>query len=90
MEQEYGVKIQLWTDQCSGKIITECFTKYSPGFMCVRRKTHVFGNERHKVCCGLTSILLRAHIVEGKDFPSQRGAKQHQELGNAVGLMLRM
>ena len=52
------------------------------------RNPHLFSNERHTVCCGLTSIYWRAQIVEGKYLPSQRGAKQHQELGKVVGLML--
>ena len=68
----------------------EWFNNYSPGFMCVGINPHTFGNYRHKVCCGPTSILCRAHLVEGKDSPSQRGAKQNQELGKTVGLMLRM
>ena len=39
------------------KIIMEWFNKYSPGFMCVVRKPHLIGNERHTISCGLTSIL---------------------------------
>ena len=35
-------------------------------------------------------IILRAKIAERKYHPSQRGTKQHQELGKTVGLMLRM
>ena len=42
------------------------------------------------IFCGLTSILWKAQIVEGKYPPSHIGAKQHQELGNTVGLVLRM
>ena len=38
----------------------------------------------------MTSILCRGKNVERKYRPSQRGAKQHQELGKTVGLMLRM
>ena len=58
--------------------------------MRVGRKPHTFGNDRHNICCGLTSTLWRAQIVEGKYCLSQRGAKQNQELGNMVGQMLRM
>ena len=72
------------------KIMMEWFNNYSPGFMCVDRKPHPFGNERHTICCGLTSIIWRSQLVEGKYRPSQIGAKQHQELGKTVGLMLRM
>ena len=35
----------------------------------------------------MISILWKSQIVEGRDRPSQRGAKQYQELGNTVGLM---
>ena len=58
--------------------------------MCVGIKPHPFGKERHTICFGFTSIPWREKIVEGEYFPSQRGAKQHHELGNTVGLMLRM
>jgi hypothetical protein len=68
----------------------EWFNKYAPGFMCVGRKPHPFGNERHTICCALTSILWRAQIVEGKDRPQQLGPKEHAQLGATVGLMLRM
>jgi hypothetical protein len=68
----------------------EWFNKYAPGFMCVGRKPHPFGNERHTICCGTTTIMWRAQIVEGKDRPQQRGPKEYNELGKTVGLMLRM
>ena len=32
------------------------FNKYSPGFMCVGRNPHLFGNERHILFFGLVSI----------------------------------
>ena len=54
------------------------------------RKSHLFCNERNWICCGLTLILWRAQIVEGKYCPQQRGAKQHQELGKMVGMVLIM
>ena len=72
------------------KSMMEWFNNYSPVFVCVDRKPHIFGNDRDTVCCGLTSIIWRAPIVEGKYFPSQRGSKQHQEFGKTVGLMLGM
>ena len=66
------------------------FNKYAPGFMCVGSKPHPFGNERHNICCGLTSILWRSKIVEGKYCPQQIGQKGYNELGRMVSLMLRM
>ena len=53
----------------------EWFKKWAPGCMCVGRKTHPFGNERHTSCCALASILWRAQIVEGKDRPNELGGK---------------
>ena len=39
------------------KIMIECYYKFAPGFMCVGRKPYPFGIERHKICCGLTSVF---------------------------------
>ena len=72
------------------RIMVQWFNNYYTGFMCVVRNPHPFGNERHTIFCGLTSILWRKQIVEGEYCPSQIGAKQHQELGKTFGLMLRM
>ena len=70
--------------------VMEWFNKCFPGFMCVGRKPHPFGNERHTISCALTSILWRAQIVKGKDRPTELGKKKWEELGNTVVLMLRM
>ena len=51
------------------KIMTKWFNAYAPVFMCVGGKPTPFGNERHTICCGLTSIFWRANIAEGKYFP---------------------
>ena len=58
------------------KSMMEWFNKWSPGFMCVGRKPHPFGNERHTICCALASILWRAQIVEGKYSPTELGKKK--------------
>ena len=69
----------------------EWFNKYAPGFMCVGRKPHPFGNERHTICRGVTSIYCGEHrLFEGKDRPPQLGPKEGVELGATVGLMLQM
>ena len=78
-----------WINVLDG-IMMEWFNKYAPGFMCVERKPYPFGNERHTISCGLTSILWRAQIVEGKDRPQQIGQREYNELGKTVSLMLRM
>ena len=72
------------------KSMMEWLNKWAPGFMCVGRKPHPFGNERHTICCNLTSILWRAQIVEGKDRPTELGKKKWEELNKTVGPMLPM
>ena len=51
----------------------EWFNKWDPGFTCVRHNPHLFGNEWHTICCALTSILWRSHIMEGKDRRTKIG-----------------
>ena len=68
----------------------EWFNKYAPIFMCVVRKPHPFGNERHTICCSLTSILWSFYIVEGKYHLQQIGKKEYNELGKTLILMLSM
>ena len=77
---------------CLDESMMEWLNQFScPGFMCVGRKPHPFGNERHTICCALSTIMWHAEIVEGKDWPSQFGPKEFNELGGpTVGLMVRM
>ena len=35
-------------------------------------------------------MLWRAHVVEGKDYPSHRGTKQYHGIGKTFVMMLRM
>ena len=58
----------------------EWLNKYCPGFMCVGRKPHPFGNERHTTRCALNSILFGSLIVEGKDRPKELGQKSTASL----------
>ena len=58
--------------------------------MCVGRKPHPFGNERHTICCRLTPIVWRKNIVKGKDRPSQLIPKMHLDIRISFGIMLRM
>ena len=68
----------------------EWFNNWSPGFMCVVRKPHPFGNERNPICCALTSILWRAYIVDGKDRPTKLGPNKREDLGKTIDLMLQI
>lgn len=64
--------------------------KYScPGFMYVPRKPHPFGNEFHTIGCGVSGVLYRMEIVEGKDQPAQH-VPQFSEKGKTAGLLLRL
>jgi Transposase IS4 len=54
----------------------------------VPRKPHPFGNEWHTMCCGLSGLLFRLDLVEGKDSPLERGTPEYQEKGKTVGLLL--
>ena len=68
----------------------EWFNKWDPVFMCIVRKPYPFGNERHTICYAVTSILWRAHTMEGKDRSNQISKNKWEELGNTVGIILRM
>ena len=72
------------------KSMMEWLNKYCPDFMCVGRKPHPFGNERHTISCAFTSILFRALIVEGNDRSKEFGPKKYSNFGKIVGLMLQM
>ena len=55
----------------------EWFNKYEPRIMCVGHKPNPFRNERHTICYGLTCILWRAQISEGKFFSQQLCQKEY-------------
>ena len=40
------------------------------------KKPHPFGNEYHSICCGVTGIMFRVDLVEGKDRPRERPLPQ--------------
>ena len=78
-----------WTNVLN-HIMMEWYNKFAPGFICVRRKPHYFGNEFHTTCCGLTSILWRAQIFEWKNIPAHLGPKINSEHRRTVGLMIQV
>ena len=80
---------------CLDESMSVWYNKFCPGFMCVPRKPHPFGNEYHTICDGeldgpSNPILWHAEIQEGKDRPVQLGPKKYDEKGKTVGLMCRM
>ena len=60
----------------------ECISKYTcPDWMCVGRKPNPFGNERHTIACGLSTIMWFEEIVEVRDHPRERGRPEFGEIG---------
>ena len=67
----------------------EWISKYTcPAWMCVGRKPHPFGNERHTIACGLSTIMWFSEIVEGRDHPRERGRPEFDDIGKTVGTIL--
>ena len=87
MDKKFTSAWVLCLDESMSKWLNE-YTR--PGFMCVPRKPWSFGNEYHTISCGLTRVLNRMYIVEGKDMPSQRPPKEFSDLGKTFGLILRL
>ncbi|KAL7467273.1 hypothetical protein ACHAXS_007534 [Conticribra weissflogii] len=56
---------------CLNESMNSWMDKFCPGFMCVPRKPHPFGNEYHSIADGDQgrAIMWRVEIVEGKDRP---------------------
>ena len=57
--------------------------------MCVGRKPHPFGNERHTIACGLSTIMLFTEILEGRYFPRERGRPKFDDIGKTVVTIMR-
>ena len=56
---------------CLDESMNTWLDKYCPGFMCVPRKPHPFGNEYHSIADGDGGkpIMWRVKLQEGKDRP---------------------
>ncbi len=65
MEGEYD---PLWI-RCLDKSMIEWLSKWCPGWMCVPRKPHPFGNEYHLIADidDGASVMWRVELREGKD-----------------------
>ena len=64
-------------------------SKYTcSAWMCVGRKSHPFGNERHTIACGLLTIMWFVEIVEGRDRPCESGRPEFDEIGKTLETML--
>lgn len=62
-----------------------------PGWMNLPRKPHPFGNQYHTIACGLTHVIFKLELVEGKDRPAHRPLPEFEaEHGKTCSLILRM
>ena len=62
-----------------------------PGWMCLPRKPHPFGNEWNAICCGLSGIVFDVELAEGdNNAPPERLRPPHSDKGPTGGLLLRL
>ena len=75
---------------CLDESMSIWFNRYTcPGWVYCPRKPHPFGNEYHDICCGISGILFRILIVEGKDKPSNDvGGREFDQFGSTTALLL--
>ena len=57
-------------------------------WMCVGRKPHPFGNERHTIACGLLTIIWFEELVKGMYCSHEHIRPEFDEIGKTVGIML--
>ena len=72
-----GEYVPSWLN-CLDESMNSFLDNFCPGFMCVPRKPHPFGNEYHSIADGATEkglegkpIMWRVKIQEGKDRPKK-------------------
>jgi len=94
--------IDAWNNNISSKFVPSWATcldesmsiwlsKYTcPGWLCVERKPHPFGNEHHSICCGLSGVMFGIELVEGNDEPPERPRPAYSDIGPTGGLLLRL
>ena len=77
---------------CLDESISIWFSKFTcPGWMCVPRKPHPFGNEYHSICCANSKIMYQIELVEGKDEPKEKPDPEFfDKKSPTTGLLLRL
>lgn len=75
---------------CLDESMAIWLNQYCPGWMCVPRKPHPFGNKRHTLADTYPNVIFRSELVEGKDRPEVLGKREFAEKGETVGTMLRL
>ena len=76
--EHYDMEYVPYWLNCLYKSMNSFLNKFCPGFMCVPRKPHPFGNEYHSIVDGVTEkgledkpIMWRVKLQEGKDHPKK-------------------
>ena len=84
---------------CLDESMNSWLSKFCPGFMCVPRKPHPFGNEYHAIADGDglgKPILWRMKLVEGKDRPKKADGRtwayptEYDSMGATAKTMMTM
>lgn len=76
---------------CLDESMSIWFNKWTcPGWVYCPRKPHPFGNEYHDIACGISNILFRILLVEGKDKPKERPQGEFENLGSTTHLLLEL
>ncbi|KAG7359200.1 transposase IS4 [Nitzschia inconspicua] len=100
----HGVRqlIDAWNDNmlntfrpswvsCLDKSMSPWTSRWTcPGWIFVPGKQNPMGNEYLSVCCGVSKIMWRIELVEGKDAPQQTLSPTDTDTGKTVSLLLRM
>ena len=67
----------------------EFISKYTcPNWMWDGSKLRPFGNDRHTIACGLSTIMWFSEILEGRDRPCGSGRPEFDEIGKTLVTML--
>ncbi|KAL7485698.1 hypothetical protein ACHAW6_011298 [Cyclotella cf. meneghiniana] len=86
LEEEFNDHYQTespgWQNSLN-ESISIWLNKYCPGFLCVPRNPHPFGNDYHAIWDSEFNlgcmILWHAEIQERKDCPTELGPKKHNK-----------
>ena len=76
---------------CIDESMVVFYNKYAPGWIAVKRKPHLLGNEYHTTACCLTKIIFWIELVEGKDTPKEGEnikAEFEEEFGSKVAALV--
>lgn len=89
-ENMADVFIPSWITCLDESMSIWCNRWTCPGWVFCPRKPHAFGNEYHDIACGMSNILFRILMVEGRDAPTERPEGQFEKYGSTTYLLLEL